>query len=174
MAATAADRTLLVEISDAHFRWMLGRQAVPPDGLRLPPGGVDTPETLRIVRAMTRRLFEAGSRGSWMMAADGEVVGLCSYKQAPKDGMVEIGYGVAASRRNRGHATRAVSAMLAFARQDAAVRHVTAGTAVANIASQRALERNGFVRTGTGHDPDDGDLVLWGLDLQPGAPLSGG
>ena len=165
MAATEAERTVLVEITDAHFRWMLGRQLGPTPGLRLPPGGMDTPETLRIVRAMTRRLFEAGGRGSWMIVSDGEVVGLCSYKQPPKEGEVEIGYGVAASRRNRGHATRAVAAMLDFARVDPAVQRVAAATATANIASQRALERNGFHRTGLGHDPDDGELVFWRRDL---------
>ncbi len=55
--------------------------------------------------------------------------------------------------------------MLDYARSDPAVRAVTASTAVANIASQRALERNGFVPTGTGNDPDDGDLIFWRLEL---------
>jgi RimJ/RimL family protein N-acetyltransferase len=158
--------TSLVEITDAHFRWMLGKQEAPSPGLTLPPGGVDGTETLQIVRRMTRRLHESGSRGSWMMVCGTEVVGLCSYKQAPNaNGEVEIGYGVAARCRNRGHATSAVAAMLDFARRDPAVRAVTASTAVANIASRRALERNGFAQTGTGNDPDDGDLIFWRREL---------
>jgi RimJ/RimL family protein N-acetyltransferase len=158
--------TALLEITDAHFAWMLGESGAPASDLTLPAGGVDDAETLQIVRRMTRRLHKGGSRGSWMMLCGNEVVGLCSYKQAPNaQGIVEIGYGVAESHRGRGHATRAVTAMLAYARQDPAVTAVTAATAVENLASQRALERNGFVRTGTGHDPDDGDLVFWRHDL---------
>lgn len=155
----------LLAVTDAHFRWMLGKQDAPSPGLTLPPGGVDGAETLQIVRRMTQRLRRAGSRGSWMIVSGDEVVGLCGYKQAPKDGVVEIGYGVASSRRRLGHATSAVAAVLDYARGDPAVNAVTAATAVANIASQRALERNGFVQTGTDHDPDDGDMKLWRRDL---------
>ncbi len=154
--------TKLQYISDAHFLWMLGEGGAPAPDLALAPGGVDTPEILRIVRRMTQRLHQDGSRGSWMMVGGSEVVGLCSYKQAPAaDGTVEIGYGVAPSRRNLGHATRAVAAMLDHARGDPAVRAVTAATAVGNVASQRALEHNGFVRAGASHDPDDGEMILW-------------
>ncbi len=159
--------TSLVPITDAHFRWMLGKQAAPSPGLTLPPGGVDGGETLAIVRRMTRRLHEAGSRGSWMMVCGAEIVGLCSYKQAPNaQGEVEIGYGVAPSCRGRGHATGAVAAMLDYARSDPAVHAVTAATAAANRASQRALERNGFAQAGTGNDPDDGDLIFWRRQLR--------
>ena len=76
--------------------------------------------------------------------------------------MVEIGYGVAESRRKRGHATRAVAAMLDHARADpTCFGRRRCHDRVANLASQRALERNGFVRTGTSYDPDDGELVFW-------------
>ena len=157
--------TELLPVTDAHFEWLLGECGAPAPGLALPPGGVDTPEILGIVRAMTRRLHESGSRGSWMIMSEGDVVGLCSYKQAPKDGVVEIGYGVAACHRKRGHAMRAVTLMLDYARSDPAVTCVTAATAVENVASQRALERNGFAQTGRSHDPEDGELLLWRHDL---------
>lgn len=162
-SATAVTTTLL-PAEDAHFRWMLGR-GEGPSGLSLPPGGVDAPEILRIVRQMTHRLHEAGCRASWLMLYGNEVVGLCSYKQPPKDGAVEIGYGVAASRRRLGHATRAVALMLEHARTDPLVDRVMAGTAAANQPSQRALEKNGFVRSGRGEDAEDGELVFWTRDL---------
>ena len=157
--------TTLLEITDDDFAWMLGERPAPAARLALPEDGIDAPEILRIVRGMTRRLHAAGCRGSWMMVCGNEVVGLCSYKQPPKDGVVEIGYGVAPAHRRRGHATRAVAAVLDYARGDRAVGCVTASTAVANVASQRALERNGFAQTGTGHDSEDGDLVFWSHDL---------
>ena len=44
---------------------------------------------------------------------------------------------------------------------------MTAETAVDNLASQRVLEKNGFVRTGVGSNDDDGDLVLWATSGEP-------
>jgi RimJ/RimL family protein N-acetyltransferase len=143
---------------------MLGKAAA-PEGFALAPGGIDTPEILRLLRSMTERLHAAGSRGSWLMVSRREAVGLCSYKQPPRDGVVEIGYGVAASRRRLGHATRAVAAMLEHAAQDREVRRVIATIAAANFASSRAVEANGFVQNGTVLDPDDGELLLWQKDL---------
>jgi RimJ/RimL family protein N-acetyltransferase len=43
------------------------------------------------------------------MVEGDEVVGMISFKGPPRGGVVEIGYGVAESRRGRGHATRAVA-----------------------------------------------------------------
>ena len=42
---------------------------------------------------------------------------------------------------------------------------LTAGTSVDNPGSQRVLEKNGFVRTGTREDPEDGTLITWAIDL---------
>ncbi|MEI9888374.1 MAG: hypothetical protein WDN08_18105 [Rhizomicrobium sp.] len=36
----------MLQIDDIHFAWMLGEAAAPAAGLRLPAGGVDTPEIL--------------------------------------------------------------------------------------------------------------------------------
>ncbi|HZZ88649.1 MAG TPA: GNAT family N-acetyltransferase, partial [Caulobacteraceae bacterium] len=83
----------LVPATDAHFAWLLGEADPPTDGLRRPPDGVDSPLVLKWLR---RTLPKLGGRGSWLMVADGEVVGLCSYKWPPTEaGDVEIGYGVA-------------------------------------------------------------------------------
>jgi RimJ/RimL family protein N-acetyltransferase len=153
--------TKLIEIEDLDFVWMLGGDRSRPD-LKLPPGGVDTPATLGVVRCIASSLRAAHDRGAWMMVYDGEVVGLCSYLRAPDaEGEVEIGYGVAETRRNLGHATRAVAAMLAACAQDAKVRSVVAMTPVGHIASERPLERNGFVRDGTGYNAEDGELTRW-------------
>jgi RimJ/RimL family protein N-acetyltransferase len=162
MAAIAAENTLLIEAVDAHFAWMLGEIPAPHPKLRLPPGGVDSPGIIRLLRDMTARMHDAGCRGSWLIVAGDEVVGLCSYKQPPSnDGKVEIGYGIAAGKRDRGYASRAVRAMLDQARRDDKISVVIAATASANIVSQRVLERNGFSRTGVSYDPDDGELIWW-------------
>ena len=153
---------VLVPAADAHFAWMLG-EADAPDDLRLPPGGLDAPWVFKWLR---RTLPTLGGYGSWLMVAGGEVVGLCSYKRAPgADGVIEVGYGVAPERRRLGHATRAAALLLAAARQDPRVRAVTAETALANLPSQRVLEANGFVQTGRSTDDDEGETIVWGLEL---------
>ncbi len=161
------DRTRLVEATDVDFAAMLRGDAVLRSGLIVPPGGVDEPFVLEHVRGIAATLHAQGyTGGHWMVTADGEVVGLCGFKHVPSPaGEVEIGYGIAASRRRRGHATAAVAALLDAARRDPAVRAVMAQTAVANVASQRALEKNGFARIGTSHDPEDGELIVWRIAL---------
>lgn len=134
---------------------MLG-EADSPVGLRLPEGGVESQEVLRALRGLDH---------SWLMVWDSEVVGLCSYMCPIEDGVVEIGYGVAPARRRLGHATLAVSAMVRAASEDPRLRRLTAETAVANAASQIVLSRNGFQQTGHRLDPQDGELIIWGLDL---------
>jgi RimJ/RimL family protein N-acetyltransferase len=155
-----ADVIDLVAVEEADFEWMLGR-GDSRHGLLLPPGGVDEPKTLSIVRRMNEALLKAHDRGAWMIVRDGEVVGLCSYIRPPADGEVEIGFGIAATRRNRGYASAAVAAVLQAAREDPLVAVVVARTATGNPASQRVLERNGFTQAGTDFDDEDGDVILW-------------
>ena len=161
----------LVELEDADFEWLLSGDAAPRRGLTLPPGGVDEPETLEHVRRLTRRLHAAGRRSSWMAVAGTDVVGMIGHKTPPSpDGTVEIGYGIAPSRRGLGYATQAVAALIADARGDGAVRAIAAETANDNLASQRVLTKNGFARLGQRTDPDDGPLVLWRLELAATSP----
>ena len=153
---------ILVEAMDAHFAWMLD-EGPPPDRLSLPPGGIDEAWVLRWLR---RNLARFGQPGNWLVVADGEVVGLCSHKTGPNaDGAVEIGYGVAATRRRLGHATRAVELAIRAARSDPRIRRLVAETAVGNRPSQRVLEANGFAKTGTSVDADEGDMIVWSLEI---------
>ena len=159
----------LVVAEDQHFVWMLGNG--PISDLRLPPGGVDEPQTLQMLRCHAAELRAAGSSGSWMIVVDGEAVGLCGYKHARDvNGAVEVGYGIAASRRRLGYATRAVALLLQATAGDSRVSCVTAETAIDNVASRRVLELNGFARTGTRTDPQDGDLIQWRKALRHDAP----
>jgi RimJ/RimL family protein N-acetyltransferase len=165
---TSATATLL-EATDGDFEWMIRGVAVPNRGLSLPPGGIDAKAVLAHVRAIARTLLQQwGRTASWMIVANGEVVGLCGYKNPPSTGGgVDIGYGVAASRRRLGHASSAVAAILADARRDPSIQDVFADTAVQNIASQGVLQKNGFERVGTHVDPEDGEaLIRWRADVR--------
>jgi RimJ/RimL family protein N-acetyltransferase len=129
--------------------------------MSLPPGGVDERSTLAMLRRVNASLRSQGELGSWLIATDAEIVGLCGFKELPKDGVVEIGFGIAASRRRRGHATRAVAALLTEASGNIAIDRLTAQTAICNVGSQRALQRNGFIQVGTRNSVKDGDLIIW-------------
>ena len=157
--------TRLVEARDDDFGWMLGG-APGGHGLCLPPGGVDQPATLTILRDAARAIYAGHDRGAWMIVEGNEVVGLCGYRAAPDaDGAVEIGYGVAESRRNLGHATRAVEEMIAVAVSDPAARIMLAVTLADNPVSQRCLIRNGFAEEARGFDEVEGHVVLWRHNL---------
>jgi len=129
----------------------------------VPPGGIDERWVFKWLR---RTLPKLGGQGSWLMAADGEVVGLCSYKVPPNaERSVEIGYGVAPERRRRGYATRAVALLIEAAQADERVGALTAETALANLPSQRVLIATGFEDVGRGMDDDEGETIVWRLPL---------
>jgi|ERR1035441_8533457 RimJ/RimL family protein N-acetyltransferase len=153
----------IVELTDDDFAAMLRGEVSVRAGLTQPPGGVDQPEVLRHVRRLASNLRCNGfSGGHWMMVVSGEVVGLCGFKAPPSSaGEIELGYGVAESRRGRGHASAAVGAVIEVTRYNQTVRAIVALTAVGNFASQRVLEHNGFERVDTRVDPDDGDVFFW-------------
>jgi RimJ/RimL family protein N-acetyltransferase len=83
--------------------------------------------------------------------ADGRAIGGIGFKGRPKDGLIEIGYGLAPSARGNGFAAEAVSAILTLAATQGITR-VLAVTTPDNVASQRTLLRAGFQRV----DADDG------------------
>lgn len=89
------------------------------------------------------------------------VVGSGIFKGVPDDGWVEIGYGIAASVRNRGHATDAVFALVRLAFDAPDVRAVYAETAVVNHASRRVLRKVGFEFAGQRFSDDDGMVDRW-------------
>jgi RimJ/RimL family protein N-acetyltransferase len=159
-----ASAVTLRAISAAEIDALIARETPAGSGLSVPPDGVDEAVVLRIVRDLTSRAAARGTRATWAVVAMGEIVGLCSYVREAIDRDVEIGYGVAASRRGRGFATAAVAALIPIARADGFVALV-AQTAVANPESARVLEKNGFVVTGSRVDSEDGELVLWRASL---------
>ena len=73
----------------------------------------------------------------------GLVVGGAGFFGPPRDGEVEIGYGIVPSRQRRGYATEAVQAMVADVLR-AGVHTVTANVDLDNPASIRVLDKCGM------------------------------
>jgi RimJ/RimL family protein N-acetyltransferase len=151
-------------MSDADYVWLLG-EALRGDGLRPCDGGIAPAEVTTMLRGITAGLAENDPRPlAWLIADGEEVVGMTSFTKCEADGRYEIGYGVAPAHEGRGVMTAAIAALLPILRADGH-RGLTAATSVDNPGSQRVLEKNGFVPTGTRDDPEDGPLNLWAIDL---------
>ncbi len=85
----------------------------------------------------------------WMIERqDGTHVGDLSFKGFPANGAVEIGYGILEEHWGQGYASEAVAAALDWALRQPGVRCVEAETEPDNRASQRVLEKCGFLPSG--------------------------
>lgn len=78
----------------------------------------------------------------------GQLVGDLCFKGLQADGTVELGYGIRDDCQNRGYATEAVRAVSEWAMRQPGVRRVEAETEPWNLASQRVLEKAGYLPTG--------------------------
>jgi RimJ/RimL family protein N-acetyltransferase len=151
---------MLIEADDFHFANLVA--GTPLEVASLADGGLDAPDVLEMLRSLAHSVRQQFSPAAWLIVERGEVVGLCSLMNVPTaDGVVQIGYGIAASRRNQGAAQRAIAEILCWARSEPRIKAVEAETSVHNIASQRVLERNGFVPVGKRTDVADGELICW-------------
>ncbi len=85
----------------------------------------------------------------WMIELkDCTHIGEICFKGLSEKGVVEIGYGIADEYQGRGYATEAVSAIVEWALMQSGVTNVVAETEKSNIASQRVLNKAGFLPTG--------------------------
>lgn len=149
---------ILETTKDDYARLILGQA---PRHFDLPDTPIAPPEILEMLAGVAARVWAVSSPASWLIVENNEVVGLCSITRPPEQGVLDIGYGVASSRQGRGSAGRAIGEIVAWAKGSADVTAITADTSTTNLASQRVLERNGFVRMGERIDKEDGPLICW-------------
>lgn len=127
-------------------------------------GGLPPPH----VAARVMQRLAAGKPAFWVgmfyvFADDGCCVGACGFKDVPRTREVEIGYGIAPSRRGRGYASAALAELLRMAAESREVDTVLLLIASDNSASEKVAQRAGFTRGDSALD-EDGDLtVRWTL-----------
>jgi [ribosomal protein S5]-alanine N-acetyltransferase len=83
---------------------------------------------------------------------------LCFKGEPCENGSVEIGYGIDPAFARRGFITEAVEVMCLWALSQKYIRSVRAETDRENIASQKVLQKNGFVYMG-----EQNGLMQWKL-----------
>ena len=79
---------------------------------------------------------------------EGACVGNLSFKGLNADGSVEIGYGISEEYCGKGYATEAVNAVVDWAMRQSGIARIEAETDPDNTASQRVLEKCGFIPSG--------------------------
>lgn len=100
--------------------------------------------------------------GVWMIVDrdNGKTIGDGGFKGRPdRNGVVEIGYGIAAQAQNQGYATEAVKGLVDWAFQTGKVAQVIAECKKDNVASIKVLEKVGMHQTG-----GESELLFWSLE----------
>jgi [ribosomal protein S5]-alanine N-acetyltransferase len=80
------------------------------------------------------------------------VCGVVGYGPPDAEGRVVIGYGVLPEFRRRGYAAEALGGVVAWAFEDPRVQVIAGDTYPHLTPSIRTMERNGFVRAGSGQE----------------------
>jgi RimJ/RimL family protein N-acetyltransferase len=151
---------LLIALDDAAFAAL--NEGVSLAGFTVIDGNVAPPPVLQMLHDMAATIRPDFEPCAWAMMEEGLVLGLLSLVKPPKgDGAIEIGYGVAGPARGAGVCIRAVADLIRWAQDDDRVSLIRAETSIANPASQRVLERNGFAVVGQRVDAGDGELLVW-------------
>jgi len=139
----------------------------------------DAGPIVREVVIATRAWYAREPRPSpWLgyLAGDpeaGRFVGTCSFKTAPREGVVEIAYYTFPDFEGRGYATAMALALVRIA-ADEGIARVSAQTAPEQNASTRILEKLGFVRVGEAIDDEIGRAWAWERPARrPGGDGSG-
>lgn len=135
LAAELNDRATLAALLDAHvpINW---------------PAGIYDDGVIRFF--LDRLLYAPDTLGWWSWYAifddfeDRMLVAGVGFKGPPRDGTVEIGYGVVEEFRGRGLASEAVEALVDWGFGDARVERIVAQVHLQNAASQRVLTKAHF------------------------------
>jgi [ribosomal protein S5]-alanine N-acetyltransferase len=98
---------------------------------------------------------------SYYAQVEDELVGAAGFKGKPRDGKVEIAYGIFSQYQQQGIGTEICHQLVLLSLQtDPAVR-ITARTLQENDASGKILKKNGFELLGTVWDEEDGNVLEW-------------
>lgn len=106
--------------------------------------------------------------GYYQIVVSGQVVGGIGFHGPPREGLVEIGYGVVPGLRRQGVATEAVRLVLELAADHGQVWRVCGRTTPDNVASQRVMLGAGMELVG--RDPD---FLHYEIDIRNQGSSSG-
>ncbi len=156
----------LIPLTPDEVELLLKDPSIPTlRGLRFTPGAAH-PEivyTSALERSRAGELWFWCSPRLFLLTSEKRLVGSGCFKNSPREGAVEVGCGVAESCQDRNYATEGVKELVREGFSKPEVTAITAETADWNLASQRVMEKAGFIRTGSRVDPEDGPVITWRL-----------
>src|SRR3546814_12275747 len=106
---------MILETTEYDYAALLRGQA--PRGLLWLDPPVAPPDILAMLADVAAGVRAHFAPASWLIAAEGELVGLCSITRPPADGAVDLGYGIAPGRQGRGPMRAALRAIAAWAEE---------------------------------------------------------
>jgi ribosomal-protein-alanine N-acetyltransferase len=128
------------------------------------------------VERIEQLLAGLGKGTTWpgVVLADDDVIGQVTVDailRQPFLRKASVGYWIGSTFQNQGHASRAVGLVLRVMTDELGLHRAEASTRLENLASQKALRRNGFTPYGMAHahiflDGDWRDGVLWERTLE--------
>jgi RimJ/RimL family protein N-acetyltransferase len=125
---------------------------------------VFTPQVEAVINATVEFYELSGYKTPWVsylgLCAE-KVVGVCSFKSAPKENQVEVAYFTFPEHENRGYASEMLQSLLKIANSKDSTIRVSARTLKDRNASHRVLEKCGFEASDVVVDPDDGEVLEW-------------
>lgn len=121
----------------------------------------DCLETLTMSIAYYSRIGYLPPWIGYFVQRGNHLVGSAGYKGPPREGRIEISYGVFETFRNRGIGASICRVLTRLALDSHPTVVVTARTLPENNFSSRILEKNGFRNMGTVFDPEDGPVWEW-------------
>ncbi len=155
-------RLTLVPFTVEFIRTLVDRErAQSMISVKIPAGWPDEElaERLELYAKWATDSSEVVGYGPWIVInrAEDVVVGSAGFQGIPaNDGSVELGFGIHPGYRNKGYATEAALALVAWALRQTSVKRVVANCEPANDPSIRVLERVGMVRVHEG-----GSNIAW-------------
>jgi RimJ/RimL family protein N-acetyltransferase len=172
------NRLALVPLSPAFLDALLdGRRAEAETalGLELPPDWPDGHD-FGFLELRRKQARTDPSREEWLpraIALERRMIGHIGFHGPPgvngpqKQGALEVGYTVFEPYRRQGYATEAVVAILGWAQAEHGVRHFVASVGPWNEPSLALVRRLGFRQTGTQWDDEDGEELVFELEIGP-------
>jgi [ribosomal protein S5]-alanine N-acetyltransferase len=135
-------------------------------GVNIPKKWTEFPEAIKHSYQVLKNDPSIEAWGMYLVIsrADNLLIGICGFKGKPTpDGIVEIGYEIKPSHRQKGLASEAAQALVHYALDDEHITQVQAHTLPAESPSTHILEKIGFQYTDTVEDPTDGTIWKWVL-----------
>lgn len=104
-----------------------------------------------------------------LLADTRTMIGNVGFHDPPREGVkLEIGYGVFPQFRGQGFATEAALALMQWARDAHGITRFVASVSPTNEPSLAIVGKLGFVKTGVQWDEEDGEEIVFELELASG------